>query len=111
MILAALLMLAAEAPWQTRCGWLDNPTPGNWWLTDRDGEWTLATQGSEGVPGWETLEVITPPQWVETNGSYGHGCVCASMRVDMAEERVLEIRSVSPRPLKACRNDRRLPKR
>jgi len=30
---------------QKRCGYLDNPTPANWWLTDRDGEWLgLATQ-------------------------------------------------------------------
>src|SRR4051794_7098625 len=28
-----------------RCGWLSNPTPGNWWLFDGHGEWILATQG------------------------------------------------------------------
>ena len=24
---------------ETRCGWVVNPTPGNWWLNDRDGSW------------------------------------------------------------------------
>ena len=42
----ALAMLPARAS-ENRCGWLVNPTPGNWWLTDRDGTWTLATQGME----------------------------------------------------------------
>ena len=26
---------------QTRCGWIDNPTPANWWLTDGYGEWII----------------------------------------------------------------------
>ena len=30
-------------------GWLQNPTPGNWWLVDRDGEWTIGTQGGETI--------------------------------------------------------------
>lgn len=35
----------ASDGFENRCGWVDNPTPANWWLTDRDGEWVI------GVPG------------------------------------------------------------
>jgi hypothetical protein len=112
MMLALLLAAAAaQSPIEKRCGWLDNPTPQNWWLVDRDGEWTLSIQGAAPAPGWDALESTTPPEWVKTNGSYGYGCACASMRVDRKTKDVLEIRTISPRPLKACRNDRRLPRR
>ncbi|MES2340837.1 MAG: DUF4087 domain-containing protein, partial [Pseudomonadota bacterium] len=49
-MLAVLLPLAAGAPSQAapkkpvgelRCGWLQNPSPGNWWLFDNAGEWTV----------------------------------------------------------------------
>lgn len=37
---------AAQQPGSAqRCGWLDNPTPGNASLYDKDGEWTIAVQG------------------------------------------------------------------
>ena len=110
-ILAALILLAVpEARVERRCGWLHNPTPGNWWLVDRDGEWTFSTQGQAAVKGWEELDTMRPTEWVETNGHYGHGCACATVRVDRAAGEVLEIRKLDPRPLKACRTDRRLPK-
>jgi uncharacterized protein YqjF (DUF2071 family) len=112
MMMLAILFAAAAAdsPIERRCGWLHNPTPANWWLVDRDGQWTLSTQGGPSAPGWEDLGGARSSQWVETNGSYGYGCACASMRIDRRSGDVLEIRSISPRPLKACRADRRLPK-
>ncbi|CAK7256682.1 protein of unknown function [Shinella sp. WSC3-e] len=39
----------AEAA-ETRCGWLQNPTPANWWLDDSEGTWTLMTQGAGNEP-------------------------------------------------------------
>jgi hypothetical protein len=38
--------LTAYAAEENRCGWFSNPTPGNAWLKDRDGEWTIGTQGN-----------------------------------------------------------------
>ena len=111
-ILLPVLLAAASPvpPLQTRCGWLHNPTPANWWLVDRDGDWILSSQGGRQAPGWEDVDMVSPPQWVKTNGSYGYGCACASMRVDRAKGEVVEIRSIRPRPLKACRGDRTLAK-
>jgi Protein of unknown function (DUF4087) len=37
---------ASEAgQFETRCGWLSNPTPANVWLYDRTGEWIIGLQG------------------------------------------------------------------
>jgi hypothetical protein len=30
---------------ETRCGWLYNPTPLNWYLIDKDGRWIISQQG------------------------------------------------------------------
>ena len=44
----------AQAQFEMRCGWFSNPTPGNVWLYDRDGEWTIEVQGGYRVEGdWE----------------------------------------------------------
>ena len=48
--LVAALLAAAPAP-ERRCGWLQNPTPANYWLIDRDGEWTIGAQGGYQAPG------------------------------------------------------------
>ncbi|MDQ0465303.1 hypothetical protein QO010_003090 [Caulobacter ginsengisoli] len=118
---AALLALAASsapeaaprAKPQLRCGWIQNPTPANWWLVDRDGDWTLMTQGSGEDPpeGMESIPDLTGRNWVVTNGAaYGYGCVCMGVDVDRAARRITRIYSVKQKPLSACRADKRLPK-
>ncbi|MGN6512165.1 MAG: DUF4087 domain-containing protein [Lysobacteraceae bacterium] len=93
---------AATKP-QTRCGWFDNPTPGNAWLHDRDGEWTIATQGEYEARGdWPRFQ---DAQWVATNRSYGHGCACLQAVVDGRARRIVRIISASARPLAVCRRD------
>ena len=96
------------APLENRCGWFHNPTPGNATLTDRDGEWVISTQaGPEAEGDWP---VFTDAQWKKTNGHYGHGCACMKVVVDRREQRVLRIASATAKPLKACREDRALPR-
>jgi hypothetical protein len=92
---------------ERRCGWLENPTPGNWWLTDRDGQWVLGSQGREPVPGMEEMPDLTGDEWVERNGSYGYGCACLDMVTD-SEGEVVKLVSAQPKPLRQCRADRRL---
>ena len=98
--------IAAEG---RRCGWLHNPTPANWWLTDRDGEWVLGSQGSEPVPGMDDMPDMSGGEWVETNGHYGYGCACIDMVVDPASGDVLRISAATPKPLAQCRRDKSLP--
>ncbi|HEX8495491.1 MAG TPA: DUF4087 domain-containing protein [Pyrinomonadaceae bacterium] len=94
---------------ETRCGWLDNPTPANLSLFDRDGEWIIGVQGGHQVEGdWE-WPTFRPRQWVSTNaGSYGYGCACLQLRVDKETHKVLEIKSARARLLSVCRRDRSL---
>jgi hypothetical protein len=92
-----------------RCGWLVNPTPGNWWLIDSQDQWILATQGSEPAPGMEDLPDMSTAGWVETNGHYGHGCACMTIAHDPATGRVTRVADARPKPLKQCQADRRLP--
>lgn len=43
--LGAFFTLTAEAE-ETRCGWLENPSPANMWLIDRDDTWAISVQGA-----------------------------------------------------------------
>lgn len=94
---------------ETRCGWLDNPTPANLSLFDREAEWIIGVQGGYQVEGDWDWPNFKRGQWVTTNaGSYGYGCVCMQLRVDREAQKVLEIKSSRARPLSACRRDRSL---
>ena len=93
---------------ETRCGWLSNPTPANASLHDRDGEWVIGVQGGHQAEGdWPSFK---RGQWVETNGHYGHGCACLRLQVNRQTHRVIEIESARARPLASCRRDRSLRK-
>lgn len=94
----------------TMCGWIQNPSPANWWIVDALGEWTMATQGGPQAPGMDLIPDLTESQWVETNGSYGYGCGCMSATVDRKSKRVTRIYSFKQKPLATCRADRKLPK-
>ena len=99
---------ATQPKLETRCGWFSNPTPGNAWLFDRDGEWTIGIQmGYQAEGDWPDF---SPKQWVETNVHYGYGCACLKVRVDRATKRVIKIESARARPLSVCRRDRALRK-
>jgi hypothetical protein len=91
---------------ETRCGWLSNPTPANIWLNDRDGEWTIAVQGGYQLEKDWAWPKFKKGQWIVTNtGNHGYGCVCLQMRVNKETKHVLEIKSARPRPLAGCRKE------
>ena len=95
-----------ESAWEKRCGWIDNPTPANWWLSDRDGEWIIGTQGGRQAEG--DLPSFPDSKWVKTNGNYGYGCACLLVKVDKKEKTILQIRSGQALPLRKCRADKSL---
>ncbi len=95
-----------------RCGWVDNPTPGNWSLTDRHGEWLIAAQGGYEAEGFEDMPDMSTRGWKVTNaGSHGYGCGCMTVTTNAADKSVVKIFSARPKPLRACRTDRKLPRR
>ena len=111
-ILALSFPLAAEA--ETRCGWLSNPTPANYWLQDADGEWTLSIQGiGDRDSGFYDAPWADAPSdwWIETNGSYGYGCACFEGVVDVETRWAIKVTSVTPLPLNRCLQDPALPSR
>ncbi len=105
----ALPLFAQRAP-ERRCGWLQNPTPANWWLVDRDGEWILGVQGGYQAPGMDEMPDMSTRGWVEVNGHYGYGCACMSVTTNRRTGRVTRLFSATPVPLRQCRSDRRLPR-
>jgi Protein of unknown function (DUF4087) len=110
-VLAAGLMASQGQAAENRCGWVENPTPGNYWLTDRDGSFTILTQGSDVEPaGIDLMPDFSAGEFMKTNGNYGNACACMSVDVDKAEMRVTKIYSVKQLALAQCRNDRKLPK-
>lgn len=94
---------ALAATPQTRCGWFENPTPGNAWLHDRDREWTIAVQGGYEAKGdWPEFK---DSQWVMVNGPHGYGCACIKAVTNARTGQVVRILSANARPLGACRKD------
>ena len=93
-----------------RCGWLSNPTPGNWWLFDGHGEWILSTQGGPQAAGFDDMPDMSTAGWVETNGHHGYGCACMTLSYRPGTLQVARIADPAPKPLKQCRADRTLPR-
>jgi hypothetical protein len=101
-----MLSLAAE----TRCGWISNPTPRNWWLSDSQKSWTIMTQDPDrpdGAEGMELIPDLTEGEFVRTNGYHGYACVCMSVETD-GDERITKILSVKQLKLARCENDKAL---
>ena len=110
-LIALALAAAPVAKVERRCGWLDNPTPANWWLTDRDGEWLISAQGGYQAPGMDEMPDMSTAGEVLTNGNHGYSCACMTVTSDRASERITRIIAARPVPLRQCRLDRRLPRR
>ncbi len=96
---------------EIRCGWLQNPTPANWWLIDGDGSWTISAQGGYQAKGMDNLPSLDDErQYVRTNGYYGYGCACLRVATDSSQMRITRILSGEQLPLRTCRQDPNLPK-
>src|SRR5687768_122741 len=87
----SLPLQADASEFETRCGWLVNPTPGNMWLFDRDAQWVIGTQGGYQMEGDWDIPNFNRRQWIQTNvGSYGYGCACLRARVNKKTREVIE---------------------
>ena len=111
LLLSTFLTFAGAHPAlaERRCGWFENPTPANAWLTDKDGQWIISSQGAEGSEDIGDWPSFADDQWVMTNaGSYGYGCACMDVETKVATHRVLKIKSTTSLPLTKCRADKNL---
>jgi len=100
----------ASTGFENRCGWVENPTPANWSLVDKDGEWLIGAQGGYQAAGDENIPEFPENKtyWKNTNVHYGYGCGCFMVKVDRKEKKVLEIKSGKALPLVKCRADKSL---
>ena len=110
--LAIALVFAAPlraANTEERCGWLENPTPGNWWLRDARGLWLISAQGGPYAEGVEKMPELEPEHFVATNGHYGYSCACVSGAFDDHAERITRVDAARVLSLSVCRADKALP--
>ena len=84
---------------ETRCGWLYNPTPRNWYLIDKDGRWIISRLGGYEAKGMDNLPTYNEKEYVKTNGYYGYGCACMDVVADNARLRISEVRGDGSLPL------------
>ncbi len=98
---------------ETVCGWVDNPTPQNWEITDSRRTWVISVQGDYAADGELPDFTETNPSvyWKETNGHYGHGCACLSAEVDPERSRIVSYRNVKKLPLAKCKANKSLPQK
>ena len=109
-IAASVSQSVAADSFETRCGWFDNPTPGNVSLFDRDAEWIIGIQGGYQVAADWPWPKFAAGQWKKTNGNHGYGCACLAVKTDPLTRQVLAIGKVQARPLQSCRQDLALKK-
>ncbi|MEG3833978.1 MULTISPECIES: DUF4087 domain-containing protein [unclassified Microcoleus] len=111
VIISSLVIVALPAKAvETRCGWLYNPTPANWYLIDKDGRWIISQQGGYEAKGMDDNLPTNEKEYVKTNGYYGYGCACMDVVTDKERSRISEIRGGESLPLSTCREDPTLPK-
>jgi hypothetical protein len=118
VFLTLALWIAVPAAAETRCGWYHNPTPGNVFLEDADGQWWFSSQGSAPVAGFE--DAYTPAfdnrlridYAGQVTQRYGYSCACAEGTFDGSrpQDNVLSIRSLTEIPLARCEQDPALPR-
>ncbi|MFM9976888.1 MAG: DUF4087 domain-containing protein [Sphingomonadaceae bacterium] len=107
-LLALALTVTPAHATEKRCGYLANPTPGNWWLTDRDRTWDIGTQGGYQARGMDRMPDMTTRGWVKTNGHYGYGCACMTVIADRKRGRIARILAARPVPMRQCKMDPKL---
>ncbi|MDP3195952.1 DUF4087 domain-containing protein [Tabrizicola sp.] len=116
-----LLLLAAPAHAETRCGWFDHPSPNLVDLIDADGLWSIAWPGSGTVyypPGYDEAYTRAFDDRVRINSSgeiitegagYGYSCACVEGEFDRNKGEALSISRLTELPLAQCKADPKLP--
>lgn len=104
------LSITASAS-EYRCGWLENPTADNFWLNDKDGNWTITSQDgySVGADSIDKLPEVNDDEYVKTNGYYGYSCGCLSVTTDKSLKRIISVDTKGKQELlKTCLENREL---
>jgi hypothetical protein len=104
-----LLASAVSSIAEQRCGWLENPTPANWWLIDKDDTWIIGVQGGAQADGMDYIGDLSTGDFVTENGSHGYACACMTVVTDAKNSQITRILSFKQLKMSKCRNDAALP--
>lgn len=97
-----------------RCGWIENPGPGTWWITDKDAQWEISTPGGYSVSpqSIDYLPNVIPNEYIRLNGIYGYSCGCLSVDTDKQHKHIVKIHAKGKQVLlKQCLEDRAIANR
>jgi len=88
-----LIGLQSIASAEYRCGWLDNPAPGQYQFTDKQATWTITQRGGYqlAATSMKNLPQLQQNEFVRTNGSFGYSCSCMSVTTDARSKRITSI--------------------
>ncbi|BES69275.1 hypothetical protein RE428_02930 [Marinobacter nanhaiticus D15-8W] len=111
LLLSLLLFQGCAIAKETRCGWLDNPSPGNYWLSDKDGTWIIARQGAEQAEGVELLTPQRETDFVNMNYGYGYSCACIRVEANHDTQLIEKIYKYKQLSLEQCLDDDSIKKR
>lgn len=105
-LLCSFSLLAKE----TRCGWLENASPANLWLIDRDSSWDVTIQGVRSELDDKSIDLVyeamaNKGQFVQTNNSYGFSCACLIVDTDKEVKRITAVYGSRQLSLKQCLED------
>jgi hypothetical protein len=106
---ATLLAGTSTAFAEKRCGWLENPSWGNWWLLDHDGKWIIREKDGYEAEGSENPPDISTGDYVSTNSTYGYACGCITGIMDADSFRVAQVDFFELKTVEECQADADLP--
>jgi len=115
--LAMILCCLSSTTWATekRCGWYENPTPGNHWFIDRDATWILGVQGKDLATGFWDAKRKGPDIWNTASWIKPYPTVCGCFEGVFGEVdanrygKVDRIETIEHLSLDRCENDPSLP--
>jgi hypothetical protein len=109
IISSCLIVVIPAKAAETRCGWLRNPTPANWYLHDKDGQWTISVQGGYQAGGMNNMPPLNDDESFKF-GVYRSFCACLNVVTDRNRMRMTTIQGGEQLPLSTCREDPNLPR-
>ena len=100
MIILSLMPLFAQAA--ERCGWLENPKIGYWYLVDPSGRWAIAEGADHEAEGFGLIPDIYSGEYEPMNRYYGYTCSCLDVSVDEISQQVIQINAFRSMPMSSC---------
>ena len=113
-VIGLLCLSTSAMAAEYRCGWIENPGPSTWWMTDKDGRWVISTQGgySVGSQSIDYLPNVIPNEYIRVSGIYGYSCGCLSVDTNKQNKRITKILTKGKQVfLKQCLEDKAIANR